>query len=108
MTDTSVAAASGQTARKVVGMATSAMSIGTIAIHDAKTRARTTSAPPPAIRTSTAMLEPLSWPPSAAVARSAFRPVTCTGAPPTVTPSTAACAARASAWPGSMPPVAGW
>ena len=107
MTETSVALASGQTSRKVVGMATSAMSSGTIAIHEAKTKARTSSAPPPAMRASTARLAPPPSPPSAAPARSASRPVTWTGAPPTVMPSSAACAARASAWPGSMPPLAG-
>ena len=42
-------------------------------------------------------------PPSAAPARSASRPVICTGAPPTVMPSTACCAARASSWPGIDP-----
>jgi hypothetical protein len=107
MTDTSVTLASGQTARNVVGMATSAMSIGTTAIQEAKTSARTSSAPPPAMSASTAMLAPLPCAPSAAPARSAFRPVTCTWAPATVTFCTARCAARASAWPGSTPPAAG-
>ena len=47
MTDTSVATASGQMSRKVVGIATIAMSSGTIAIHEANTKARTRSAPAP-------------------------------------------------------------
>ena len=38
MTETSVAVASGQISRKVVGMATIAISSGTIAIHEAKTK----------------------------------------------------------------------
>ena len=48
MTDTSVAVASGQISRKVVGMATIAISSGTIAIQEAKTKASTSRAPPPA------------------------------------------------------------
>ena len=70
-------------------MATSAMSIGTNAIHEAKTSASTSSAPPPAISASTAMLAPL--PSAVGGARRAARraPVTLTGAPPTVTPATA-------------------
>ena len=88
-------------------MATSAISSGTIAIHEAKTKARTSSAPPPAISASTARLAPPSLPPSAAAARSASRPVTWTGAPPTVTPSSGGLGRRASAWPGSTPPLAG-
>ena len=39
MTETSVTLASGQTSRNVVGIATSAISSGTIAIQDAKTKA---------------------------------------------------------------------
>ena len=58
ITETSVALASGQTARKVVGMATMAISSGTSAIHEAKTKASTSSAPPPAISASTARLAP--------------------------------------------------
>ena len=46
MTETPVTLASGQTSRKVVGIATSAMSSGTIAMNDAKTKASTSSAPP--------------------------------------------------------------
>ena len=45
MTETSVTLASGQISRKVVGIATSAISSGTIAMNDAKTKARTSSAP---------------------------------------------------------------
>jgi hypothetical protein len=97
ITDTWVALASGQTARNVVGIAANAMRIGTMAIHEANTKASTSSAPPPAINASTAMLAPLDFPLSAAAARSASSPVTCTGAPPTRRPWTAACAARASA-----------
>ncbi len=103
MTETPVTLASGQTSRKVVGIATSAMSSGTIAMNDAKTKTSTSSAPPAAIAASTARLAPPASPPSAAAARSASRPVTSTGAPATVTPASAACARRASTWPGSMP-----
>ena len=46
MTETSVTVASGQISRKVVGMATTAISSGTIAIHEAKTKASTSRAPP--------------------------------------------------------------
>ena len=107
MTETSVTVASGQISRNVVGMATSAISSGTIAIHEAKTNARMSSAPRPAISASTARLAPPSFLPSAEAARRASRPVTRTGAPATVTPARAACAVRASAWPGSTPPRAG-
>ena len=48
MTETSVTVASGQTSRKVVGIATSAISSGTSAMNDAKTKARTSRAPTPA------------------------------------------------------------
>ena len=68
-----------------------------MAIHDANTKARTSSAPTPAINASTAMLAPPAFPLSAAAARSASSPVTRTGAPPTLIPFTAAWAARASA-----------
>ena len=47
ITETSVTLASGQISRKVVGMATSAISSGTIAMNEAKTKARTSSAPQP-------------------------------------------------------------
>ena len=107
MTETSVTVASGQTRRKVVGIATIAISSGTMAMNDAKTNARTTRAPTPARRASTSTLVPPPASPSAAAARSASRPVTATGDPPTVTPASAACALRASAWPGSTPPLAG-
>ena len=50
MTETSVTVASGQMSRKVVGMATIAMSSGTIAMNDAKTKPRTSRAPTPATR----------------------------------------------------------
>ena len=69
MTDTSVALASGQISRKVVGMATIAISSGTIAIHEAKTKARTSRAPTPATRPSTARLAPPAFSPSAAASR---------------------------------------
>ncbi len=107
MTETSVTVASGQTRRKVVGIATSAISSGTIAMKDAKTNARTRSAPTPATSASTTTLVPPPVSPSAAAARSASRPVTATGEPATVTPASAAWAVRASAWPGSTPPRAG-
>ena len=48
MTETSVTVASGQTSRNVVGIATSAITSGTSAMNDAKTNARTSSAPTPA------------------------------------------------------------
>ena len=89
--------ASGQISRKVVGIATAAISSGTIAINEPKTKARTISAPAPAIRTSarTLTLVP-SRVASVAAARSASTPVTSTGDPPTVTPASAAWAWRAS------------
>ena len=106
--ETSVTSASGQTSRNVVGMAIAAMSRGTIAMNDAKTNARMTSAPAPAARTSTrtVTLAPASSP--AASARSASKPVTLTGAPPTVAPSSADWACWASFWPGSIPPRGRW
>ena len=67
--------ASGQISRKVVGIATIAISSGTIAINDAKTNTRTSSAPAPASAASTARLAPPASSPSAAAARSALRPV---------------------------------
>ena len=85
--------ASGQTSRKVVGIATAAISIGTIAMNEPKTNASTISAPAPATRTSTRTLTFVLSPwPAADAARRASRPVTSTGDPPTVTPSSAAWA----------------
>ena len=109
ITETSVALASGQTARNVVGIATSAISIGTNAIHEAKTKTRTSSAPPPAISASSSHARARRASPSSTVAaRSASRPVTCTGAPPTVTSCDARPAPRAPRpGPGSTPPLAG-
>jgi hypothetical protein len=103
----SVTSASGQTSRKVVGMAITAMSRGTIAMNDAKTKARMTSAPAPATSTSTRTLTlaPASSP--LASARSASNPVTLTRAPRTLAPSSADWACWASFWPGSSPPRGG-
>ncbi len=58
MIETSVTVASGQISRKVVGMATIAISSGTIAIHEAKTKASTSRAPAPATAASMARLAP--------------------------------------------------
>ncbi len=101
-------AVSGQTSRKVVGTATAAISSGTIAIHEPKTTASTISAPAPASRTSRSTLTLVSPPsPDAEAARRASRPVTSTGEPPTVTPSSARWAWPASCWPGSSPGTSG-
>jgi hypothetical protein len=91
-----VTSVSGQTSRKVVGIAITAINRGTIAMNEAKTKARTISAPMPATRTSTRALtfSPALSP--ADSARSASMPVTSIGAPATVTPSSAAWARRAS------------
>ena len=95
--ETSVTAASGHTSRKVVGIATAAISSGTIAISELKTKMSTIRAPAPATSTSSSTLTLVSPSPAAEAARSASRPVTSTGDPPTVTPSSAAWACRASA-----------
>jgi hypothetical protein len=106
ITETSVTLASGQISRKVVGMATSAINSGTVAMNDRKTKTRTTSAASAASRvpSRTPVPDPSLSP---AEARSASRPVAVIEDPPTVTPASAACASRASAWPGSTPPRCG-
>ena len=92
----------------MVGIATTAISIGITAMKEPNTNASTISAPRPATRTSIRMLTLVSPPsPVAESARSASRPVTSTGVPPTVTPASAACACVASACPGSSPGLSG-
>ena len=103
--ETSVTAVSGQISRNVVGTATAAISSGTSAMNEPNTKASTISGPRPASSTSSSERDAgvVGARRGAPAARSASRPVMSTGAPPTVTPSSAACACRASAWPGSSP-----
>ena len=88
---------SGQTSRNVVGIATAAMAIGTSAMNEPNTNTSTMSAPAPATSTSISTLTLVVSLPPAPAARRASTPVTSTGAPPTVTPSSACWAASASA-----------
>ena len=106
ITDTSVTLAIGQTSRNVVGIATTAINSGTSAMNERKTKIRTRSAPSPATKVPSRTPTP-SPSVSPAEARSASSPVTSTEEPPTVTPASAACASRASSWPGLTPPLAG-
>ena len=94
-TDTWLTSASGQSTRKVVGIAMTAMSRGTSAIREPKTRNSTTSAPTPPRSVSTSTLGPS--PPSSPLA-SASMPVIRTGAP-----ATSRLAASARAWSSARP-----
>ncbi len=83
--------ATGQISRKVVGIATSAISSGTIAMNERKTKIRTRRAPSAASSVPSRTPVPLlSFSP--AEARSASSPVTSIVDPATVTPASAACA----------------
>ncbi len=77
----SVKAVSPQTSRNVVMIETIAIKIGTKARSDAKTKARTISAPTPPSTDSSSTPVPLSLP---LAFWSASNPVTWTGAPATV------------------------
>src|SRR6185312_7215898 len=89
MNETLVTVVSAQTSRKVFGMATAAMTSGATAMNVPKTKASTSSAPRPPIKTSTSTLGPLV--PSLLL--SGTMPVMCSGTPPTVTPLSAPCTA---------------
>jgi hypothetical protein len=102
MPDTSVTPVRPQTSRKLVVTETTAITSGTTARNEANTNASTTSAP---IAPSSASANSPSPPPAPVESFRASSPVTWTGAPATVAPSSALDRARAACgfwpnWPG--------
>jgi hypothetical protein len=94
MGETSVVSVRSKSGTKQVMIETKAMSSGTSARKEAKTKTRTRSAPKPPSRDSTSTLDPWLSAPLSSI--SASMPVSRTGAPATVRPSSARRAAFAA------------